>query len=141
VCEAVGVGTIRNIALGAPVREGHVLVSDGVDRTTGERFHRLLGGGIEFGEHSAQALRREFREELDVTLDAVDLLGVLEDVFTYEGATGHQIAHVYAVRSAALDALPLDAELVVLDEGSAVRWVRLDTTTPVWPAGVLGLLT
>lgn len=133
-------GTIRNIALGAPVRDGHVLVSDGSDRTTGEHFHRLLGGGIEFGEHSEQALRREFREELDVALDAVTLLGVVEDVFTFEGEPGHQVAHVYAVRSAALDAVPLDAELVVLDEGSAVRWVPLDTALPIYPTGVRELL-
>lgn len=132
--------SIRNIALGAPVRGGHVLVSDGYDRVKGEHFHRLLGGGVEFGEHSVDALRREFREELDVTLDEVRLLGVLEDVFTFEGRPGHQIAHVYAVESAELASVSLDATLVVLDAGSTVRWVPLDTAAPIYPEGVRELL-
>lgn len=132
--------TIRNLAVGLPVRAGRVLVSESVDRVRDLRFHRAVGGGIEFGELAEQALRREFREELAVELDHAELLGVLENRFTYEGEPGHEIVHVFAVRSAALDALPLDAELVVLDEGSPVRWVPLDTDVPVFPDGVLELL-
>lgn len=132
--------TIRNLAVGLPVRAGRVLVSESVDRVRDLRFHRAVGGGIEFGELAEQALRREFREELAVELDHAELLGVLENRFTYEGEPGHEIVHVFAVRSAALDALPLDAELVVLDEGSPVRWVPMDTDVPVFPDGVLELL-
>jgi 8-oxo-dGTP pyrophosphatase MutT (NUDIX family) len=133
-------GSIRNIAVGLPVKDGHVLVSESVDRVTGLRFHRAVGGGIEFGERAVEALRREFHEELDVELDAAEPVGVLENLFAFEGVPGHEVVHVFAVRSAALDALPLDAELVVLDEGSPVRWVPFDTTTPVFPEGVLDLL-
>lgn len=127
---------IRNLALGLPVRDGHVLVHDGVEGGTGRTFHRALGGGIEFGETAERALRREFREELDVDLDEVRLLAVLESVFTFEGSAGHEIAHVFAVTSRALSAVPLTTTLTVLDEGSAVRWVPLDAlAAPVYPEG------
>lgn len=132
--------SIRNIAVGLPVRDGHVLLSENHDRVRDLRFYRPLGGGIEFGETADEALRREFREELDVELDTVEPLGVLENIFTFEGHPGHEYVHVFAVRSPGIDAVPLDAELIVLDEGSPVRWVELDTSTQVYPEGVLDLL-
>ncbi|WP_164233220.1 NUDIX domain-containing protein [Microbacterium hydrocarbonoxydans] len=130
---------IRNISVGLPVKEGHVLVLSGRDAHKGLDFHRAIGGGIEFGERAADALRREFLEELGVIVDDCALLGVLENIFTYEGELGHEIAHVYAVTSAEIDAIPLDAELYVLDEGSPVRWVSVDIirsgSRPLFPEG------
>lgn len=132
--------TIRNIAVGLPVKDGHVLLSESFDAVRRLAFFRAVGGGIEFGERADQALRREFREELDVELTEAELLGVVENVFEFEGRPGHEYVHVFAVRSDDLDAVPLDAELVVLDEGSAVRWIPLDTTAAVFPDGVLRML-
>ncbi|MFJ4997802.1 NUDIX hydrolase [Microbacterium sp. NPDC088619] len=117
---------IRNIAVGLPVKDGHLLALEGHDRSRRLDFLRAIGGGIEFGETAEEALRREFTEELDVVVDAAELLGVFENIFTYEGSPCHEIAHVFAVSSAALDAVPLDAELRILDEGSPVRWVPVD---------------
>lgn len=117
---------IRNIAVGLPVKEGHLLALEGHDASRGLDFLRAIGGGIEFGETAAEALGREFMEELGVTLEGAQPLGVFENIFTYEGAPGHEIAHVFAVTSAELDAVPLDAELHILDEGSPVRWVPID---------------
>ncbi len=134
-------GTIRNIAVGLPVRDGHVLLSVGFDRVRQLGFHRAVGGGIEFGELAVEAVHREFREELDVAIEDAELLAVLENRFEFEGNPGHEVVHVFAVRSAALDAVPLDADLVVLDEGSPVRWVPLDTDVPVFPSGVLDFLS
>ncbi|KQQ68599.1 NUDIX hydrolase [Microbacterium sp. Leaf320] len=116
---------IRNIAVGLPVKDGHLLALEGHDRSRRLDFLRAIGGGIEFGETAVEALRREFMEELGAELEGAEPLGVFENIFTYEGAPGHEIAHVFAVSSAALDAVPLDAELRILDEGSPVRWVPL----------------
>lgn len=132
---------IRNIAVGLPVRDGYVLVSDATDSIKGEAFHRAIGGGIEFGETAEAAVRREFVEELGLPLIDVQLLGVVENIFEYEGEPGHQIAHVFAVHSRELDAIPLDAQLHVLDEGSPVGWRRISRIDrPLYPAGVLDLL-
>ncbi|MFB7251540.1 NUDIX hydrolase [Microbacterium sp. NPDC056234] len=130
---------IRNISVGLPVKHGHVLVLSGRDRSIGRDFYRAIGGGIEFGERADEALRREFKEELGVALDGSRLLAVAENIFTYEGEEGHEIAHVFAVDGASLDQIPLDAELHVLDEGSPVRWVPIDDLRdgerPLFPAG------
>lgn len=135
------VASIRNIAVALPVRAGHILLLDGEDSVKDEVFHRLIGGGIHFGETAEEALRREFVEELDVVLDTAQLLGVVENIFEYEGQPGHEIAHVFAVESGRLDAIPLDAKLRVLDEGSPVRWKLIsEIDRPVYPAGALELL-
>ena len=130
---------IRNISVGLPVKDGHVLVLSGRDHSIGQDFYRAIGGGIEFGERADQALRREFLEELGVELDGSSLLTVAENIFMYEGAPGHEVAHIFAVDCASLDALPLDAELHVFDEGSPVRWVPIgdlrDDARPLFPAG------
>lgn len=133
-------GAIRNLAVGLPVKDGHVLMSEMTDRAKGEVFHRAVGGGIEFGERAEEALRREFREELDVGIERAELLAVVENLFTFEGRPGHEVVHVFGVESAALDAVPLDAALVVLDEGSVVRWVPVDTERPIYPDVVRELL-
>jgi ADP-ribose pyrophosphatase YjhB (NUDIX family) len=133
--------TIRNLAVGLPVRDGHVLVSDATDSTKGEVFHRALGGGIEFGETADTAVRREFVEELGVSLTTVQLLGVVENIFDYEGVPGHEIVHVFAVQSKEIDGIPLDAQLRVLDEGSPVGWRRISRIDrPLYPIGTEDLL-
>jgi 8-oxo-dGTP pyrophosphatase MutT (NUDIX family) len=135
---------IRNIAVGLPVKHGHVLALFGTDSSRGLDFLRAIGGGIEFGERAEEALHREFLEELGVTLQTVELLGVRDNIFTYEGVPGHEIAHIYAVTSSALDDVPLDAELHVLDQGSPVRWVPISEVReglrPLFPDGATELL-
>ena len=124
----VNVPTIRNIAVGLPRKGEHVLALEGYDKVRGLNFYRAIGGGIEFGETAEAALRREFREELDCELDRVELLGVIENIFEYEGLPGHEIAHVFSVHSFRLSIVPLDAELHILDEGSLVRWIASRTS-------------
>lgn len=66
---------------------------------------------------------------------------MIENIFKYEGNPGHEIAHVFAVDSAEIDAIPLDARLHVLDEGSPVRWVPItQTSRPFYPTGVASIL-
>ncbi|WP_022882963.1 NUDIX hydrolase [Gryllotalpicola ginsengisoli] len=133
--------SIRNVAVGLPVRAGHVLVLDGLDTVKNEPFHRAIGGGIEFGETAEAALRREFREELDVALSNVELLGVSENIFEYEGRPGHEIVHIFGVESDELDAVPLDARLQILDEGSPVSWRPISgLDRPLYPRGTVELL-
>ena len=126
----------RSIAVALPIRDGHVLVLDGVDRTKGQRFHRAIGGGVEPGETPEQALRRELVEELAVEIEEAVPLGVVDNRFIYECEPGHETVHVFGVRSLMIDAIPLDARLEVLDEGSPVGWRPLDALDrPLYPSG------
>ena len=132
---------IRAIALGLPVRDGHVLVNDDIDKVKNQPFHRAIGGGIEFGEASEAALRREFKEELGVELDRADLLRVTENIFEYEGEYGHEIAFIYAVQSEGIDAIPLSAELSILDQPDlTIRWVPFEDEWPLYPEGIREIL-
>lgn len=86
---------IRPIVICLFRRGGRILVSDAFDHSKGEYFCRPLGGGIEFGEHSRDAMLREIREETGAEAENLRLLGVLENVFTYEGDRGHELVFVY----------------------------------------------
>ncbi|HET7325641.1 MAG TPA: NUDIX domain-containing protein [Halococcus sp.] len=87
---------IRPVALAAVRREsGEILVSKDYEPGEDEPFYRLIGGGIEFGEHSHEAVIREFREELAVELINISLVDTHENIFTVDGEQGHEIWRVY----------------------------------------------
>ena len=118
-------------------------MAKGYDSTKSEYFLRPVGGEVEFGESSRDALIREGREELELELRGVALLGVLENVFSYDGEPGHEVVFVYDAVFAdatvyAEDELPLNEE--VWD--GAARWIDLDAlpTEPIYPEGLLELL-
>ncbi|AJT43103.1 hypothetical protein UM93_12150 [Psychromicrobium lacuslunae] len=119
------------------LRGDRVLVSFGEDRLRGSRFCRAVGGGIEFGESAEQALRREFREELAVELEAVRAIGVLENLFEYEGRQGHEIVHLFMIESVQLSETELDQPLRIRDTGEAAGWLPIsefdEASLPLYP--------
>ena len=72
-----------------------VLSSYGYDPAKDETYLRPIGGGIEFGETSTQAIAREVLEEIQQQICKPQLLGVLENLFTFDGQQGHEIVFVY----------------------------------------------
>ena len=77
-------------------RDGdRILVAEGYDPVKRETFYRPLGGGIEFGERAEQTVRRELREELSAEVVNLTYLFTLENIFTFNGADGHEIILVY----------------------------------------------
>ncbi|SDF41030.1 NUDIX domain-containing protein [Halorubrum xinjiangense] len=118
---------IRVVTLGA-VRRGEELLVQAVGRNdAGGRNFRLLGGGVEFGEHSEDALRREFDEELGVALDDVSPLGTYERVFDHEERRHHEVWRVY--EATIVEDWPYDREafsFVEPDSGAELRatWKR-----------------
>lgn len=126
-------------------RGDEILVGTHHDPVRNQTFHTPPGGGIEFGEHSVDALRREVREELDAELADVQLLGVLEGVFTHHGEPRHEIAFIYQARFA--DPSFYAADEIMGDEGGEpypVRWMPLDRFAPggppLYPTGLYELL-
>jgi 8-oxo-dGTP pyrophosphatase MutT (NUDIX family) len=136
---------IRPIAL-CVCRDGdRILVAEGRDSKKGQTFYRPLGGTIEFGERGEEAVRREFREELGADLTDVRYLGMLENIFTYEGRRGHEIVLLYDGRLS--DRSLYEKNVVMGDElGTPFKavWMRLDEfgpgRPPVYPDGLVELL-
>lgn len=87
--------SIRVIAICLFQHNGSILVAEGIDSVKNERFARPLGGGIEPGETSREAVVREIREETGQEITDLRLLCVLENLFTYEGKSCHEIVFVY----------------------------------------------
>jgi ADP-ribose pyrophosphatase YjhB (NUDIX family) len=86
---------IRPNALAIIEKDGYILASKGVDNVTKEIFYRLLGGGIEFGELSSEAVKREFVEELNAVILNEKFLCIAENIFEYNGEKGHEITFIY----------------------------------------------
>ena len=136
---------IRPLALCIFHHDGKILVNEALDPVTGKPFMRPIGGGIEFGETSTQAVIREVDEELGLSITDVRLLGTLENIFTYAGTPGHEIVQVYDAKfvDASVYELPhLDAQE---SDGAAfvAKWLALDSITgetPLVPAGLYELL-
>ncbi len=75
--------------------QDQVLLSYGYDPSQDETYLRPIGGGIEFGETSVQAIEREVLEEINQQITQPKLLAVLENLFTFDGQQGHEIVFVY----------------------------------------------
>ena len=73
---------IRPIAISIIRNNDKILVYERQDDITGERFYRLVGGCIEFGELSNTALKREFEEELSLDIKNTKLISIFESIFT-----------------------------------------------------------
>jgi ADP-ribose pyrophosphatase YjhB (NUDIX family) len=136
---------IRVLAIGVFRHGNRILVSEGIDPTTGKRFYRPLGGALEFGEWAADALRREIVEELDLAIEQPTLLGVLENHFTYDGRAGHEI--VFAFDARFVDASAYERDELPFIEGTlrgTACWIDLNDlrsgSKPVYPDGLLDLL-
>lgn len=118
----------------------------GFDPVKREAFYRPLGGGVEFGERAADAVRRELYEEIGATVTSARLLGTVENIFRYTGEPGHEIVFLYEVELAGRELY--DCERIEHaqdnDEPLDCRWMPLsafaDGGPPLYPDGLLELL-
>ena len=88
---------IRPIVLGIAKKNNKILVSEGYDKIKNETFYRCIGGGIEFLENSKEALKREFKEELNIDISVGEFVGISENIFTYNGKKAHELILFYNV--------------------------------------------
>lgn len=136
---------IRPIALCVFQHNDELLVMEGYDPSRDLTFYRPLGGGIEFGETSREALIREMREELGAEVTNLRLSGTLENIFTYNNIPGHEIVLYY--RGDLVDPAFYARPEIKLDlEGGTGRavWVPLEAFRrgdfPLYPDGLLEML-
>ncbi len=86
---------IRPIAICVFENENKILTYGHYDEVKKLPFHRPIGGGVDYQETSESCIIRETREELNQEIEDVVLIGILENIFTYEGNPKHEIVFVY----------------------------------------------
>ena len=86
---------IRVLALGLIRDSDRIFISEGYDLVKQEIFYRVLGGGVDFGEYSRDALQREFQEEIKAELTNIKYLGCMENIFMFNGEQRHELIQLY----------------------------------------------
>jgi 8-oxo-dGTP pyrophosphatase MutT (NUDIX family) len=138
---------IRPLAICVFRNNNRILVHQGYDQLKKEYFFRPLGGGIEFGETSMDAVCRELMEELHVEVDKESLkyLGTVENIFHFNGFPFHEIIMIYD--GALCDSGLYDQAAIVgkeADEEIQAVWKSLDEfgvgKSILYPNGLLELL-
>jgi ADP-ribose pyrophosphatase YjhB (NUDIX family) len=133
---------VRAISVAVLRRESQLLVTAVRDDRGSVVGWRPVGGTIEFGEPAADALRREFREELGEEICDLQSLCVLENVYTQNGAPGHEIVFVF--RASFADAAAYRRETYEFADGvirNEVRWLDtsefLNGSRELFPGGLI----
>ena len=140
---------IRPLAICVFRYNDRILVAEGYDSVKDQYFYRPLGGGIEFGEPSIETICRELMEELkvDVDKDSLRYLGAVENIFTFNGTSGHEIVLIY---DGALKESGLYEQAVILGQeanGEDIHavWKDLDEfrdgKSILYPTGLIEMLT
>ena len=88
-------GEIRVLALGIIQDGDRIFISQGYDPVKQKTFYRAMGGGVDFGETSLEALKREFQEEIQAELTNIKYLGCQENLFVFNGNQGHEILQIF----------------------------------------------
>ncbi|MBD2774618.1 NUDIX hydrolase [Iningainema tapete] len=120
-------GEIRVLVLGLIQDGERIFISEGYDPVKQQTFYRAMGGGVDFGETSVTALKREFQEEIQAELTNIHYLGCIENIFTFNGQPGHEIIQLYKCDFAEPKFYQL--EKIVFNEGERQKtalWVEVN---------------
>jgi ADP-ribose pyrophosphatase YjhB (NUDIX family) len=128
---------IKAMAVIRRPRDGALIVSEPADAS----FQRPLGGHVEFGEYALDTIHREFGEEIGQRLTGVRLLGVLENIFPWQGGTEHEVVFIFSAAFADEGAYEIEEQVIADDTESRVIWRAPGTESPpLYPAGLTELI-
>ena len=131
---------VKAMAVISRPRDGALLVSEHAGAVS---FHRPLGGHVEFGEYALATINREFLEEINQRLTEVRLLGVLENIFQWEGDTQHEVVFLFSAAFAHPAAYEIIEQPILDQPGERTRviWRPRDAIDPpLYPDGVADLI-
>ena len=118
-------------------RDGALLVSEPADGS----FQRPLGGHVEFGEYALDTIHREFGEEIGQRLTEVRRIGVLENIFPWQGGTEHEVVFIYTAAFADEAAYEIEEQVIADDADNRVLWRDPGAVRPpLYPAGLTELI-
>jgi ADP-ribose pyrophosphatase YjhB (NUDIX family) len=128
---------IKAMAVIRRPRDGALLVSEAADGS----FQRPLGGHVEFGEYALDTIHREFGEEIGQRLTDVRLLGVLENIFGWQGGTEHEVVFIFSAAFADEAAYDIGDQVIADKTEDRVIWRAPGTVSPpLYPAGLTELI-
>ncbi|HEL1780021.1 NUDIX hydrolase [Streptococcus suis] len=79
-----------------------------------EGIYYTLGGAIQLGETTEEAVQREMKEEIGIDVEVGPLAFIVENQFTLQEKSYHQIEFLYLVT-------PLSEPVTYLEEGNSIR--------------------
>lgn len=136
---------IRNVSLSIVWRDDQLLVRENPWPDKPGCRYRPLGGGIEPGEYSYEALRRELYEEIGAEITDLKLLTVIENLFVLNGQSRHEIGFIYEGRL--VDKGFYSQDVIPINENGEVGyaiWRPLSffdmIERPLYPNGLLAFL-
>jgi len=138
-------GEVRPIAI-CVIKDGdRIFVGKHYDASKKEIFYRPLGGAIEFGEYGRECVIREVREEAEKEIKNLAYLGVIENIFVYDGKPGHEIVMVFQANFVD-DRMYEVGQLGCRNDGEEfdAMWKPMsefrEGKAPLYPAGLLAFL-
>jgi 8-oxo-dGTP pyrophosphatase MutT (NUDIX family) len=91
------IDSVRPKVIGIAMKENHLLVCEVLNDYGVLKGWCPLGGGIEFGETSEDALRREILEELGCGISISGRPLICDNIFEHHGVKGHEIVLAYPI--------------------------------------------
>ncbi|MBT2659989.1 NUDIX domain-containing protein [Bacillus sp. ISL-45] len=118
-------GVIRPLAICLFKKGESILAAEGYDSVKKDYYYRPIGGGIEYGEKSLDALKREVHEEISAEIKNMNYLGTIENIFTFNGELGHEIVVVYEAEFVDKAFYDLETFTGKEDDGSifSLKWI------------------
>lgn len=114
---------------GILIEDGKVLVSD--EYIKGNNITKFPGGGLEYGEGTKECVMREFREELNLSIEVLSHFYTTDFFVNSAFSNQSQIISVYyLVKSLEPFEFPISTQLFDFKEikegAQSMRWVDID---------------
>jgi len=76
-------------------KQGKILVC----KNKAKDYYFFPGGHIDFGESAKDALIRELKEELNISIKSISFIGAMENIFKEDGQKHHELNFVFNVKA------------------------------------------
>ena len=113
----------------------------GVAQLLGLLFDLSRRLGVHVADAESNQVAREFLEEIGQVLTEVRLLGVLENIFGWQGEPQHEVVFIFTASLADEAAYEIAEQPILDNAGRRVIWRAADAVSPpLYPAGLSELI-